>query len=131
MVQDTLEKIFNYFVHNCLSHIKRVSLIILKVKESLNGHIKLKHQLQKVKKGELYLNTPSNSLNHALFVLNFLQLDISGRSAAQRFWNFDAQTCPGAENGNPLQYSCLEKPVDRGAWLTTVHGGTQNWTQWK
>ena len=40
----------------------------------------------------MYLNTPSNSLNHALFVLNFLQLDISGRSAAQRFWNFDTQT---------------------------------------
>ena len=40
----------------------------------------------------MYLNTPSNSLNHALFVLNFLQLDISGRSAAQLFWNFDAQT---------------------------------------
>ena len=40
----------------------------------------------------MYLNTPSNSLNHALFVLNFLQLDIRGRSAAQRFWNFDAQT---------------------------------------
>ena len=28
----------------------------------------------------------------------------------------------GGENGNPLQYSCLENPMDRGAWLTTVHG---------
>ncbi len=55
-------------------------------------HQTLKHQLQKLKKGELYPNTPSNSLNHALFVLNFLQLDIRGRSAAQRFWNFDAHT---------------------------------------
>ena len=92
MVQDTLKKIFNYFVHNCLSHIKQVFLIILKVKESERAHQTLKHQLQKLKKGELYPNTPSNSLNYALFVLNFLQLDISGRSAAQRFWNFDAQT---------------------------------------
>ena len=25
-------------------------------------------------------------------------------------------------NGNPLQYSCLEDPMDRGAWWTTVHG---------
>ena len=25
-------------------------------------------------------------------------------------------------NGNPLQYSCLENPMDRGAWLATVHG---------
>ena len=29
---------------------------------------------------------------------------------------------PGLENGNPLQYSCLENPMDRGAWWTTVHG---------
>ena len=28
----------------------------------------------------------------------------------------------GVGNGNPLQYSCLENPVDRGAWWTTVHG---------
>ena len=55
-------------------------------------HQTLKHQLQKLKKGKLYPNTTSNSLNHALFVLNFLQLDICGRSEAQRFWNFDVQT---------------------------------------
>ena len=29
---------------------------------------------------------------------------------------------PGEENGNPLQYSCLENPMDRGAWQATVHG---------
>ena len=28
----------------------------------------------------------------------------------------------GEENGNPLQYSCLEKPIDRGAWRAIVHG---------
>ena len=31
---------------------------------------------------------------------------------------------PGEENGNPLQYSCLENPMDRGAWRATVHGVT-------
>ena len=30
---------------------------------------------------------------------------------------------PGAGNGNPLQYSCLENPTDRGTWEATVHGG--------
>ena len=30
--------------------------------------------------------------------------------------------CPGEGNGNPLQYSCLENPMDRGAWQATVHG---------
>ena len=29
---------------------------------------------------------------------------------------------PGGEHGNPLQYSCLEKPMDRGDWWATVHG---------
>ena len=30
--------------------------------------------------------------------------------------------CPGGENGNPLQYSCLENPMDREAWKAIVHG---------
>ena len=29
---------------------------------------------------------------------------------------------PGGGNGNPLQYSCLENPMDRAAWRATVHG---------
>ena len=37
--------------------------------------------------------------------------------------------CPGEGNGNPLQYSCLGNPVDRGAWWTTVHRVTKNQTQ--
>ena len=32
---------------------------------------------------------------------------------------------PGGGNGNPLQYSCLENPMDRGAWWATVHGVTK------
>ena len=35
---------------------------------------------------------------------------------------------PGVGNGNLLQYSCLENPVDGGAWWATVHGVTQNQT---
>ena len=35
---------------------------------------------------------------------------------------------PGAGCGNPLQYSCLENPMDRGAWWATVHGVTKSWT---
>ena len=30
---------------------------------------------------------------------------------------------PGGGHGDPLQYSCLENPMDRGAWQATVHGG--------
>ena len=36
---------------------------------------------------------------------------------------------PREENGNPLQYSCLENPMDRGACWATVHGVTNSWTQ--
>ena len=36
---------------------------------------------------------------------------------------------PGEVNGNPLQYSCLEDPMDRGAWWATVHGVAKSWTQ--
>ena len=32
---------------------------------------------------------------------------------------------PGEENGNPLQYSCLGNPEDRGAWWATVHGAAK------
>ena len=35
---------------------------------------------------------------------------------------------PGEGNGNPLQYSCLENSMDRGAWWTTVHGVTKSQT---
>ena len=34
-------------------------------------------------------------------------------------------------NGNPLQYPCLENPLDRGAWWAVVHGVTQSQTQLK
>ena len=33
---------------------------------------------------------------------------------------------PGAGHGNPLQYFCLENPMDRGAWWATVHGVTES-----
>ena len=36
---------------------------------------------------------------------------------------------PEEGNGNPLQYSCLENSMDRGAWWATVHGVTKSWTQ--
>ena len=35
---------------------------------------------------------------------------------------------PGEENGNPLQYSCLENPLDRGVWKAIVHEVSKSWT---
>ena len=37
--------------------------------------------------------------------------------------------CPGEGNGNPLQYSCLENPMGRGAWWASVHGVAKYQTQ--
>ena len=39
-----------------------------------------------------------------------------------------SERSPGGENGNPLQYSCLENPMYRGAWQAKVHGVSKNWT---
>ena len=36
---------------------------------------------------------------------------------------------PGEGNGNPLQYSCLENPMDGGAWWATVHGVAKSQTR--
>ena len=36
---------------------------------------------------------------------------------------------PGGGNGNPLQYSCLGNPTDRGAWRAAVHGVSKSWKQ--
>ena len=38
---------------------------------------------------------------------------------------------PGEGNGNPLQYSCLENPMDREAWWAIVRGVAKSWTQLK
>ena len=38
---------------------------------------------------------------------------------------------PGEANGNPLQYSCLENPMGRGAWQAIVHGVTKSQTRLK
>ena len=40
-----------------------------------------------------------------------------------------SEKSPGERNGKPLQYSCLENPMDGGAWWATVHGGAKNRTR--
>ena len=40
-----------------------------------------------------------------------------------------SERSPGEGNGNPLQDSCLENPMDRGAWQATVHGVAKSQTQ--
>ena len=49
----------------------------------------------------------------------------------KRMWvqSLGREDSPGEGNGNPLQYSCLEIPIDRGAWRATVHGMAKRQTQ--
>ena len=64
-----------------------------------------------------------------LFNLNYCQLFICFGSV----YLFSATPGSGRSlaggNGNPLQYSCLENSMDRGAWWATVHGVIKSWTQ--
>ena len=43
----------------------------------------------------------------------------------------ESGTSPGGRHGNALQYSCLENPIDRGAWRVTVHGVSKSQTRLK
>ena len=54
---------------------------------------------------------------------------------AGNIWEMDSvpglRRAPGEGNGNPLQYSCLENPMDRGAWRAPVHGVAKSRTRLK
>ena len=44
-------------------------------------------------------------------------------------WSLSGEESPREGNGNPLQYSCLENPMDEEVWWATVHGVTKSWTR--
>ena len=74
---------------------------------------------------------------------NFQKCRLSTKMGFPRGSEFKASACnagdlgsnpglgrsPGEGNGNPLQYSCLENPMDRGAWWSTVHRVAKSQTQ--
>ena len=53
----------------------------------------------------------------------------ASKESAHNVGDLDSIHETGKRNDNPLQYSCLENPMDRGAWQSTVHEVTKNWTQ--
>ena len=60
---------------------------------------------------------------HAYFKTSLVAQRIKCLPAMQETWvqSLGWKESPGEGNGNPLQYSCLETPIDRGAWQATVH----------
>ena len=70
---------------------------------------------------------PFKGNNYGTGLCSFIQLTkVSGKESAANAG--DAGSIPGSGrspgqgSGNPLQYSCLENPMDRGAWWAIVHG---------
>ena len=71
--------------------------------------------------------------NMYLFLLkySFFPSGSDGKGSAWNEWGPSSipgsGQSPGEENDNPLQYSCPENPMDRGAWWATVHAVAKNW----
>ena len=59
----------------------------------------------------------------------FLFPDFSGGSDGKASAYNVGDPFPGEGNGNPLQYSRLENPTDRGAYQAAIHGVAKSWTQ--
>ena len=55
-------------------------------------------------------------------LLHMFYMSIESRRDMQMFSLSEVREQSGEGNGTPLQYSCLENPMDRGAWWTAVHG---------
>ena len=54
-------------------------------------------------------------------------LPVNARDAGEAVSIPGLERSPGVGNGNPLQYCCLDNPMDRGAWQATVHGVSKSW----
>ena len=83
-------------------------------------------QLNSMHQGEQY---PSSSRLSSKLLITLLPSVHGQESSNPLDIVHDVMLVPGGGNGNPLQYSCLENPMDRGAWQATVHGVTKSRTQ--
>ena len=69
----------------------------------------------------------------AFYIFAGLPWWLSGKESAYNIGDLDLIPKPGRSlgegNGNPLQYSCLEKSTERGTWWASVHGIIKSWTR--
>ena len=63
--------------------------------------------------------------SHTTYTIHLFKVYIFRRPSFDPWF----EKIPGEGNGYPLQYSCLENSMDRGAWWATVHGITKNWAR--
>ena len=99
------------FLSSCLNHVCMVLISSLKI-EWCNNEIIFNKMLNRY---SIYDN--ALSMNYACSAGDLGSIPGLGRS-------------PGEGNNNPLQYSCLENPMGRGAWRATVHGVTRVRHDW-
>ena len=78
----------------------------------------------------LYIANKRYHLFNILFQINMTFLVVTNLSASAGDTGLTPGSgrSPGGGNGNPLQYSCLENCMDRGAWQATIHGIAKSWT---
>ena len=79
------------------------------------------HQILQIIKIYIYIYLLASFVAHTVKILPTMQETPDPILGSGR--------APGEENGNSLQYSCLENPMDRGAWRATVHRITMSQTQ--
>ena len=76
-----------------------------------------------------YALTQSHALSHITFIIILWSESFHYSNFRWRKWDPERWTCLSIHNGTPLQYSCLENPMDGGAWWAAVHGVTGGRTQ--
>ena len=93
------------------------------------------HAMSLLKNSPLTPNSHLNPLGLAFqLLLHYLWASLVAQTvknppAVQETRDLRLGRSPGEGNGCPLQYSCLENPMDRGAWQATVHGLAKSWAR--
>ena len=84
-----------------------------------------------VKLQTIAYSLPDSSVHRILQarILEWFAMLASRGSSWPRNWTHVSCVSPGEGNGNPLQYSCLENPMDGGAWWAAVHGVAKSQTR--
>ena len=103
----------------------------IKWQHGRNGQILRKYNFPKLNQEEIEnLNRPITSKEIKTVIRNFLANKSPGSDdfTAEFYQKFREELTPILGNGTPFQYSCLESPMDGGAWWASVHGVTESQT---